>query len=121
MSEDERDDMLETMGICGTCGNHYEFCDCLCSFCPFDGACSSCVHVHDDANPNYDSADYEAFCHCEDVRSLCLPGCLAVPKEGFVYMEKKQHWLFKHERSEYKRFFRLRKNKKHSGFRLAGS
>jgi hypothetical protein len=39
-----KEDYDESGEYCFSCGNIWELCNCICSFCPFDGKCQTCPH-----------------------------------------------------------------------------
>jgi len=49
--EDDFVDRLNEAGYCGGCGKLYDYCNCLCSFCPFGGKCKTCKAVHEYSKP----------------------------------------------------------------------
>jgi hypothetical protein len=41
----------EDIEYCGGCGRRWEYCNCICSFCPFGGKCKTCKAVHEYSKP----------------------------------------------------------------------
>jgi len=49
--DDYVDRLNEDCNYCGGCGRLWDYCNCLCSFCPFGGKCKTCKEVHEFSKP----------------------------------------------------------------------